>query len=913
MAESYSVTAILGLRDNNFTNGMKNAAKSTESFWKKLKNGFAFGVFSGMGQKAINIVGDSLKGLVNEMNESTRAWDTFRGNMKMSGKTTAQINKVQRSLQKFAQQTIYSASDMASTYAQLDAVGTKHTLSLVKGFGGLAASAENPKQAMRTLSQQATQMAAKPMVQWQDFKLMFEQAPAGISKVAKQMGMSTQELIKNVQDGKVKTEDFLNAIAKVGTNKGFTKLATTYKTVGDAMDGLKETLANVLQPAFKELSQVGIDALSGIGAALGKIDGQKVANGMKAFVGNMQKYGDILKKAFDGVGEVWGKAFGAIGKELVKLSGSKGNLSLFAAMSKIAAAAIKQLGEFCAKHASAIAHIIDLLPKLIGAFLGFKLVSGISAKVKSIASAFGKLKDAVTGGKAAAGLGKPLQEAAEGTKEVGNAAGPSAGQLFGFAAAAVAVGVAVLLISNGFSTIATAAIKVSEAGPAAVAVMFGMIGAIAALALVMAQIGAATTATAPQLVAFGAACALVGGGVFLAAAGMSLLAQAAINMANAGPAAGVAMVGMVAGVIALAVAFAVLSPLLTAGTVGILAFSVAVLAVGAGCLMASAGLSLVAGALPAIAQYGLSGAVAIAALGASLVVFAAGAIAAGAAGLAASVGVAAFALGCTVATVGALLLRVALAGVKTELSAIKGLAGTAKRQLVSMVSAVSAVKSGLSGVASYASSAMARVKAAFNSAVGPARSAGQRIGSGFKAGLRSSLSGVSGVASRAKNSALRALHGGYGSAFSAGHQIGAGLAAGMRSMLGAVAAAANALVRQADRAVRAKAQIHSPARLFRKEGRMMGEGTVGGILDKIKSIRSAAEQMVQVPNISMNQSINGSISKRAEYRQEIVVNANVISELDGRAVGYGTAEYVQEKNEYNSQRMSRIRGAIPSV
>ena len=64
------------------------------------------------------------------------------------------------------------------------------------------------------------------------------------------MGMSTQDMIKNVQDGKIATEDFFDAIAKVGTNKSFTKLATEYKTVGQAMDGLSETAANKLQPAL---------------------------------------------------------------------------------------------------------------------------------------------------------------------------------------------------------------------------------------------------------------------------------------------------------------------------------------------------------------------------------------------------------------------------------------------------------------------------------------------------------------------------------------------------------------------------------------------------------------------------------------------------------------------------------------
>ena len=80
---------------------MKNALKNTESFGKKLKNGFAFGAFSSLGQKAIGAVGNAFRSLTQEMSESTRTWDTFRKNMQMNGKTPAQINKIQRSLQKF--------------------------------------------------------------------------------------------------------------------------------------------------------------------------------------------------------------------------------------------------------------------------------------------------------------------------------------------------------------------------------------------------------------------------------------------------------------------------------------------------------------------------------------------------------------------------------------------------------------------------------------------------------------------------------------------------------------------------------------------------------------------------------------------------------------------------------------------
>lgn len=244
---------------------------------------------------AANVVGSALmsgigalKGgltsMYGELSSNTKAWKTFEGNLTQvwgaSEETSKKISQVKSTLQDYATQTIYSASDMAQTYSQLAAVGIKNTDQLVMGFGGLAAAAENPTQAMKTLSQQATQMAAKPKVQWQDFKLMLEQTPAGIAAVAKEMGMSTSEMVTAVQDGKIATEDFFNAVAKVGNSDQFKKMATEFKTVDQAIDGAKETLSNKLMPAFEKLNQFGIKAVVALTDALDNIDFGKIADNL---------------------------------------------------------------------------------------------------------------------------------------------------------------------------------------------------------------------------------------------------------------------------------------------------------------------------------------------------------------------------------------------------------------------------------------------------------------------------------------------------------------------------------------------------------------------------------------------------------------------------------------------------------
>ncbi|GAA3626336.1 hypothetical protein GCM10022297_01080 [Lactobacillus hamsteri] len=293
LSQTQSGFSKLKSRLSGTNNDMGSLTGKTTGLMKSIVGGQLIGnaISKGMGLAASGI-----RSMVSELNESSTSWQTFEGNMRQLGKSPAQIQAAKTSMQRFAEQTIYSSSDMSNTYSQLEAVGTKNTAQLVKGFGGLAAAATNPQQAMKTLSEQATQMAAKPKVQWQDFKLMLEQTPAGIAAVAKSMGKSTQQLIKDVQDSKVETQDFFDAITKTGNNANFSKMATQYKTVGQAMDGLKETLANKLQPAFDKVGKVGIDWVSKLTDHLGDLNLDGITDKL---VGAMKKID--IDAIFDGV------------------------------------------------------------------------------------------------------------------------------------------------------------------------------------------------------------------------------------------------------------------------------------------------------------------------------------------------------------------------------------------------------------------------------------------------------------------------------------------------------------------------------------------------------------------------------------------------------------------------------------
>lgn len=638
---------------SNGFNSLNRGLSSTHLGLKQIIAGSAIG---GAISSAMGVAGNSVRAFAGELNESTKAWATFEGNMHQIGKSPASIASAKKSLQQFAQDTIYSSSDMAQTYSQLAAVGTKNTTKLVKGFGGLAAAATDPSQAMKTLSEQATQMAAKPMVQWQDFKLMLEQTPAGMAAVGKTMGMSTKQLVKAVQDGKIKTESFLNAIAKTGTNANFSKMATQYKTIGQAMDGLKETVANKVQPQFKKLSDIGINAISGFTDALGNVNFGPFSDGLINAINYIQPILDKLKLGFqdivdgfnstgagDAIGQMFQKIadsvndltdtfsgnsfYTVIGSTIGQMAGGLAKLigTLASVTGKLDPGTLKALGlallvlKTGAKGLVLTAVVVGLkalnklnpsqlqtlakaITALAIAFAVFKVVGAIGKGIFGIVSAFKTLK----------GLKAPQLSAPEVPPAGGIA--QSAGAFIKLAAALVLVGIAIVITAGGFLLLAQAANTLASGGGTVIAIFFGMIVAIAALAVVVRFLGSEFIAGAVGFLVFGAALLVISAAIAIAAAGLTLLATQLPNIANYGAQAagnlvllagaivvfGIAAIVATIGIMVFAVGLALATPLIMIAAVGMLMLGAASIVLGAGLLLVGTALMVVAAGIAAV-------------------------------------------------------------------------------------------------------------------------------------------------------------------------------------------------------------------------------------------------------------------------------------------------------------------------
>ena len=857
-SSDYIVTAVLMAKDRNFQSTFEAANKTTQTLGGKIKSGLGFGALAGIGAKAVGVVGGSLKSLVSELDNTNSAWTSFASNMAMSGMGNTKIKETQKDLQDYAKKTVYTSKDMAATYAQLYAVNRKTSPSLVKGFGNVAAAAQNPAQAMKTLSMQATQMAAKPKVQWEDFKLILEQTPAGMSKVAKAMGMTTTELVKNVQDGKVKTEDFFKAMEKLSEDSDLSKMAESYKTIGQAADGLTATLSTGLAPAWQVVSDVAIGGITKMMGVVGKgING--------------------LSKIFKGTGKQLEKTAGAFERFAGTLSRNQGVMDILKLTAKATSAALNALLKVIEKVSNGLNKMIKIEPRLPELAMGFGAISAIMKKTtgKGLLRSMGeplvkKLTTTVKGlnifkrsaKKATEEVGETLAEGAAGMSNAGKAASSTgetvkkAGStLMQSAKTFLVFGLAILTVAAGFWVLSQAAATVANGGPATIAVFFGMIVAIGALALVFSTLGEELNAAIPGMVAFGATVALVGlglalvgGAVYLVCAGIVKLSGALPAIAKNGTSAAVGLVALAGGMLAVALA------------------------------AAAAGIVLVAlGSVAGIAAMGIG------------VLLAAGVVVAGV----------------------MLIFAGALKLVKTQVSGIASQAKRAASSLKQMVTSVSVVKSGLGALKSLASGAMSALKSAFSSGASGAKSAAASIGKNFRSGISSGMRGGVSAARSGMHAINSAMSGEAGKAHTVGVNIGRGLANGIRAEIPAIRAAAAAASSAATVKMRKTTKEHSPSRITHKIGAFLSMGLVNGMESKKRDISRMAAKLANMATLSPSRMAfagDYSLNDTWDYTSTANYEITVVSELDGKVVSKQLAPTMQQEQNRLTTRANRRRG-----
>lgn len=306
-----------------------------------------------------------------------------------------------------------------------------------------------------------------------------------------------------------------------------------------------------------------------------------------------------------------------------------------------------------------------------------------------------------------------------------------------------------------------------------------------------------------------------------------------------------------------------------------------------------------------------------------------------------------------------------LGTVPARFTAITTSAMMARASIMQLATSAPMVASGFASISSAATSAMSQlnsaVRFAMTQAVSTMRSsmqqmvsvvrqsasqmtqAGQQAGRGVSNGVTNGIRSGIGSATAAMSAMMSAVHSagmaGVGPMQSVGIFIGQGLAAGMISALGAVTAAADALVAQAERAARAKAQIHSPSRLFRDEvGIFIGQGMAVGIEKSQKFVDRAMTSMfdgIDNFNTQVSDLMGGNFaysfdagrhsgSVEVTYRRQDdeqmgvikealatikdLVSRDTVLEIDSREFARATGQSLSEYQNDQQQLQDMLRG-----
>lgn len=439
-----------------------------------------------------------------------------------------------------------------------------------------------------------------------------------------------------------------------------------------------------------------------------------------------------------------------------------------------------------------------------------------------------------------------------------------AGKLFGVAAGEKAVGEASKESSGNIVESATAFLAIG-AGVALVAAGFSLLaysavqiaqaGPVAAgvlLGMTVAVAGLMVVAknVAPAMTAGAAGFVAFGAAVLLAGAGIGVLSLAAINLANAGPLAIACMAGMVVAIAGLAAGAAALGPALTVGAVGFIAFGAAIVLVAIGALIASGALAVVAGILPTIVQYGIQGAGCITALGVGMTVFGAGALVAGAGCTVLGAGLAVVGVGLAVVGAGVLVVSAGVLVLAAGALALGAGLTVAGAGLTLMGAAFPAVSSGALATVG-ALTALTALSLGLAAGMGASAVVVVAFGAAMAGGAVGTLAMV--VALKSVNSSMRSIAGNAKSAQSS--------LTSMRASVNVVNSGLDALGSRAKSAVNTLVRQFSNAEgKARSSGNAVGNNFNNGVRNGMNRAVSTARSMSASTVVAMRSAGSGSYS-----------------------------------------------------
>lgn len=256
----------------------KSAGKSSSGFGKF---GAAAGAVGGLVSSGIGMAVDAIGNLAGDIVEASDSADKFKSTLNFAGLDTGTIDALTASTQAYADQTVYSISDIRNVTAQLAANGVQGFDKLAEAAGNLNAVAGGNAETFSSVGMVLTQTAGAGKLTTENWNQLADAIPGASGKLQEAMlknGAYTGNFRDAMEKGEISAEEFNQAIIDLGMTDAAKEAATSTSTIEGAMGNLEASIVGVgttildqfkgpLTSGISMLAQ-GISGLSGVFTSL---------------------------------------------------------------------------------------------------------------------------------------------------------------------------------------------------------------------------------------------------------------------------------------------------------------------------------------------------------------------------------------------------------------------------------------------------------------------------------------------------------------------------------------------------------------------------------------------------------------------------------------------------------------------
>jgi tape measure domain-containing protein len=274
--------------DEAFGNVDKSSSKSSSGLGKF---GAAAGAVGGLVSSGIGMAVDAIGDLTGDIIEASDSADKFKSTLNFAGLDTGTIDALTASTQTYADQTVYSISDIRNVTAQLAANGVQGFDKLAEAAGNLNAVAGGNAQTFSSVGMVLTQTAGAGKLTTENWNQLADAIPGASGKLQEAMlknGSYTGNFRDAMEKGEISAEEFNQAIMDLGMTDVAKEAATSTSTIEGAMGNLEASVVGVgttILDQFKGPLTSGISMLA-----------QDISGLSGVFTGLVQTIGPILSQ-----------------------------------------------------------------------------------------------------------------------------------------------------------------------------------------------------------------------------------------------------------------------------------------------------------------------------------------------------------------------------------------------------------------------------------------------------------------------------------------------------------------------------------------------------------------------------------------------------------------------------------------